>query len=272
VVLDPIGAYLNPADTSCDAHVRRVLARLAGVAARAGVAVLAVTHFRKSDGPAIYRTLGSLAFAAASRTLWVLCADPLDDRRRLLLLAKSNLTQLRAGLSFRARPAGPGGPPRVVWGGEPVDATADQALRSAADLDLPERRREAERWLAQRLRDGPAAVRELVREADAEGIRPRTLRRAKQRLRVLAVREGYGNWGRWTWTLPERRCRTPALRAALRDAEPATKKSCAAPAADDTAAAERGAPERSARWPSMDGDRAKTSAKRPSRPKAATPA
>ena len=44
---------------------------------------MAVTHLSKSGGPkAIYRAMGSLAFAAASRAVWAIVKDPDDPKRR----------------------------------------------------------------------------------------------------------------------------------------------------------------------------------------------
>jgi len=38
--------------------------------------------------------------------------------------------------------------------------------------------------------------------AARDGIKPRTLDRAKQDLGVKATREGYGEGGRWMWAMP----------------------------------------------------------------------
>ncbi len=53
VVVDPLTAFLGEKVKANDnAEVRRGLAPLADMAARLGVAVLAINHLRKSDGPA----------------------------------------------------------------------------------------------------------------------------------------------------------------------------------------------------------------------------
>jgi hypothetical protein len=53
IVIDPISAYLGGVDSHSNAEVRGVLARLATLAAQHGVAVLCITHLRKSAGAAV---------------------------------------------------------------------------------------------------------------------------------------------------------------------------------------------------------------------------
>jgi RecA-family ATPase len=72
VVVDPISAYLGGVDSHSNSDVRGMLAQLAELAARRRVAVVAVTHLRKGDGPAMYRAMGSLAFVAAARAAWAI--------------------------------------------------------------------------------------------------------------------------------------------------------------------------------------------------------
>jgi hypothetical protein len=57
---------------------------------------------------------------------------------------------------------------------------------------------QAELFLAQKLTKGPRPVRELQREARADGISERTLDRAKRALGAIARKEKSG----WTWLLP----------------------------------------------------------------------
>jgi len=66
IVVDPISAYLGKTDSHKNSDVRGVLSPLADLAAETRVAILAVSHLRKGEGAAIYRTMGSLAFVAAA--------------------------------------------------------------------------------------------------------------------------------------------------------------------------------------------------------------
>ena len=86
VIIDPVAPYLGQTDSHKDANVRRVLQPLANLAARHHVAVVLVNHLNKrGGGPAMYRSMGSLAFPAAARAVWAISKDPDDDRRRLML-------------------------------------------------------------------------------------------------------------------------------------------------------------------------------------------
>ena len=67
VVIDPVSAYCGSVDSHKNADVRGLLAPLANLASRRRVAIVCVTHLSKSGGnKAVYRAMGSLAFAAAA--------------------------------------------------------------------------------------------------------------------------------------------------------------------------------------------------------------
>jgi RecA-family ATPase len=68
IIIDPVSAYLGSTDSHKNAEVRSVLAPLSDLAAELRVAVIAVSHLRKGEGAALYRTMGSLAFIAAARS------------------------------------------------------------------------------------------------------------------------------------------------------------------------------------------------------------
>ena len=202
VVIDPITAYLGHTDSHKNADIRAVLAPLADLASRNRVAVVAVTHLRKADGPAMYRAMGSLAFTAAARAVLAVTKDRDDARRRLVLPVKSNLAAEVAGLAYTIEAAGDAGSPVVLWDAEPVTVSADDAL----GIDHGERRDssaldEAVDWLHALLADGPVKAKEAKQRAEDDGIKPRTLDRAKTKLRVVA---GPDEWrGPWVWRLPE---------------------------------------------------------------------
>jgi len=195
VVIDPLTAYLGKTDSHKNAEVRAVLARLFDLAARHKAAVLAVTHLNKAGGlPAVYRAMGSLAFVAAARAVWAVVRDEEDQtgRRRMFLPIKNNINADGSGLAYALEPVGDAA--RVAWETEPVNIRADEALgggRTAAVRD------DARRFVIETLKahGGDMLSDELSEAAEAEGISPRTLRRAKD-----AVAENYkekGRGGRW---------------------------------------------------------------------------
>ncbi len=205
VIIDPISAYLGGADSHRNAEIRGLLAPLADLAARHGVAVVAVTHLRKGDGPALYRAMGSLAFIAAARAGYVVAKDTDDatGRRRLMLPLKSNLSSDQSGLAYRLDDSMSfNGQPVVAWEADPVEIDTDEALRfdrgrsakASPELD------EAQDWLAAELAEGPRPVKDILAHARRDGIAKRTLDRAKGEMGVLAEKSGFR--GGWVWRLP----------------------------------------------------------------------
>lgn len=204
VVIDPVSAYLGGTDSHTNADVRGLLAPVADLAERFGVAVITVNHLNKGGaGPAIRRVNGSIAFVAAARAAWIVVADPDDKEKRLFLPSKNNLAKDRGGLAYRLEGHTlPGGIEtcRVVWESDCVALTADQALAPPA----PDRRTatdEAEDWLRDLLAGGPMKVSDVQREAEEAGVGEKPLRSARERLRIKPMKSGFGGGG-WVWKLP----------------------------------------------------------------------
>ena len=180
VVIDPIAAYCGNVDSHKNSDVRGLLAPLAELASRHRLAIVAVTHLSKSGGTkAVYRAMGSLAFAAAARAVWAIVKDPDDPQRRLLLPAKLNLAQDPDGLAYRIQEG------RVAWETEPVRMHADDAfaaeLRAASSPGTRgTERREAASWLREELAEGSRPASEVIERGEQYGFTERTLQRALQ--------------------------------------------------------------------------------------------
>ncbi len=206
VVIDPISAYLGSVDSHRNAEVRGLLTPLADLAARLGVAIVAVTHLRKNtDGPALYRAMGSLAFVGAARAVWLVTKDKDDPRRRLVLPVKcNNAPDDVLGMAYRID-GGPNAAPTIDWEPDPVKLSADEALAtSCADEGRRSAREEAVAWLEDMLGAGPVPAKAMLAAAERDGIKPRTLDRARAELGVVPEREGFAGQGRWVWRLPHR--------------------------------------------------------------------
>jgi putative DNA primase/helicase len=207
VIIDPITAYLGATDSHRNAEVRAVLVPLGELAAQHSVAVLAISHLRKSlAGDAVLQVTGSLAFAAAARAVYIVARDPDDSARRLMLPAKNNIGDDRTGYAYRIEPislANGIGTSRPVWEPGLVTVTADEALATheRGNAGAPPKRNAAAQWLAGILGEGPVAVSELRREAEAAGYSWATVRRAHNELDVTAEKTGYDDG--WAWRLPE---------------------------------------------------------------------
>jgi putative DNA primase/helicase len=204
VVVDPISAYLGGINEHANSEVKKLLMPLAAMAREHKLAVVAVSHLRKKDGAAIYRTMGSLAFVAAARAAWVVSRDPDDGRRRLLLPLKNNLAPDATGLAYTIETLAPGGPPVVRWSPETIQVSAETLVGSPHRTEgRPDHeRQDAIAWLHDKLAAGPCSAEILQVLATLDGINPGTLRRAFRDLRGEAVRQGFGPGGQWSWKLP----------------------------------------------------------------------
>lgn len=201
IVVDPIGSFLGGnTDSHRDNEVRSVLAPLSKLAERYGAAVLVVAHRRKSvSGVADDAALGSRAFTGLARSVWHLSKDSDDPKRRLLLPGKCNLSAEPDGLAFTIA----GDPASIAWEPDPVAMSADDALtkeRSAAEVGERSAHDEAADWLREALAEGPKHAKELKRLALDDGIKARTLERAKSSLGIEHSREGFK--GPWLWSMP----------------------------------------------------------------------
>lgn len=202
VVIDPITAYLGKTDSHKNAEIRGLLAPLAELASRYNVAFVVVSHMNKNTGgPAIYRTMGSLAFIAAVRAAWAVTKDKEDPKRRLVLPLKNNLATDIGGLAYCLVP-GTHGIPYVSWDPDPVNINVDEALSGDCDVETKSELKAASDWLYEELSSGPMPAKDVKREARENSIAEKTLKRAKKDIGAEAKRQGFGEGGIWYWALP----------------------------------------------------------------------
>lgn len=206
-IIDPVSAYCGKADSHTNAEVRGMLAPIAKLAERHGVAIIAVSHLNKgAGGRAMYRAMGSLAFIAAARAGWLVVEDENDPAKRLLLPTKMNLAVRPTGMAFSLRDSSaPGDVPCIAWSAEPVNLSADDALAAIAGHGGDDDGRkgalgEATDFLRHELAGGAKPSGDVKKAAQAAGIAPRTLDRARAELCIVAAPDGFG--GPWTWALP----------------------------------------------------------------------
>jgi hypothetical protein len=201
VVIDPVTAFLGTASEQSNADVWNLLASLDRLARDHHLAILMVSHFRRRNGAAMFRTLGSLAFIAATRAAWTIVQDPANPNRRLFLPIKNNLSPETKGLAFTIE-SSPTHAPVIRWSPETIETTAEAALaqrprrRPDGDADL------AATWLQELLASGPLPSRDIFTAAAANGITPHTLRRAYHKLGTKAYQPKGVHHGPWFWRLP----------------------------------------------------------------------
>jgi len=210
IIIDPISAYMGRADSHKNAEVRAVLAPLGDLAEKHSCAIVIVTHLNKGGGRhtthALHRVTDSLGFTAAARSVLLVTKDPTDEEepdKRLLTIAKSNLSKDQGGLEFFIRDVHlEGGYPttRIEWGKASV-VSAMQAIngQGAEDRDALD---DAKDFLSMHLSDGPVKEDELRKRAKRDEISWASIRRAKKSLDVKSEKHGFGEDGYWEWTLP----------------------------------------------------------------------
>ncbi|MFO0578181.1 MAG: AAA family ATPase [Polyangia bacterium] len=199
VVLDPLMAFASPkVNTFKDQDVRRMLAPLASMADRLGVAVLLVRHPNKAvGGPALYRGGGSIGIIGAARTGLVMAPDPDEPTRRVLAVSKSNLALRAPSLRFGFQSVGTVA--RIEWLGE-CEHDADRLLGPPPSEESRSALEDACDFLSELLASGPLPQSEVRERARQEGIKQGTLKRAKRKLGVESEKE-LGERGKWIWSL-----------------------------------------------------------------------
>jgi hypothetical protein len=205
IVVDPVSAYLDGADSHNNAEVRGVIAPLSELASDIGAAIIFVTHLNKgTGGSALYRATGSLAFVAAARAAFLVTRDKGDPARRLFLPLKNNLGPDTTGMAYRIEEVD--GVPRVAWEDECISISADEALGRDDDQGDHESTLagDAAEWLSDVLSGGPVPSNEVKKHAKEAGYSWATIRRAQAALAIKPQRiGGVAGDGAWVWALPE---------------------------------------------------------------------
>jgi putative DNA primase/helicase len=123
--------------------------------------------------------------------------DPEDPERRILAQNKQNLCKPAASLAFTLETAS-NGAARIAWRGR-SELSAGQILQAPADEEEKSALSEAKEFLRGELEDGPMGAKQVKKNAREADVSERTLKRAKQALRVKSEKESDGSW---TWSLP----------------------------------------------------------------------
>jgi RecA-family ATPase/5S rRNA maturation endonuclease (ribonuclease M5) len=205
VVIDVLNAYLGgQVNNYRDQDVRRALTPLSKMAERTGAAVVVLRHLNKSrGGKALYAGQGSIGIAGASRSVLLVAQDPDDESelRRILAVTACNVAEPSPALAFRLSSDRDRGCAVVKWEG----VTAHRADELVEHQDPEERlaRDDACDFLEAFLVNGERESREVKKEAQTTGIKPRTLQRAREKLGVV-VRPTAEVPRRTLWSLPSR--------------------------------------------------------------------
>jgi putative DNA primase/helicase len=205
VAIDPLSSYMPKADRNSEGDVRDALMPLQQLMEDTGVAVIGVMHVGKADAQrrASERLLGSTAFTALARTVWMVHdlpdeyqpdtgPDTVTGKRKVLGVVKANYSIPPRPLAFSRPLDGP----LVFHGPSPV--SIEEAF---AGTPKGKKQDEAAEWLADYLKGGMKATQEVTEAAERAGINERTLRRARETLKVRTHKERTTG-GRWFLSLP----------------------------------------------------------------------
>jgi putative DNA primase/helicase len=203
LIIDPISAYMGSVDSHNNTEVRRVLGRLSMLAARTGAAVVCVTHLNKdstSGRNAVYRTMGSLAFTAAARTVQLVTKyettpgheDEHARHKRIVSMVKNNLGRIMPARVFIVREPG-----ICTWLDEEIDIDADHFANGRATFDAPETKTDrAVEFLERMLETGAYPITEIQERGAALGLSKKVLKRARQSIKAHHFKHG----DVWYWS------------------------------------------------------------------------
>jgi len=203
LVLDPFVAMLA-ADTNSyrDQDIRRVLAPVAALAEKTGVAVVCIRHLNKSGGQnAKYRGGGSIGIIGAARAAFLFADKPGEEGRYVFAPVKGNLWRGKpAALEYSIEDRD--GQPGISWKGVSVHSAAS-LLAQPEGAEESNGLADARNFLSEFLADGPRDSREVFKEARKARVSERTLYRAKAALGIKSQKEGIGDGQHWEWVFPK---------------------------------------------------------------------
>jgi hypothetical protein len=220
IVIDPASSYMGgDIDAGKNTKVRHVLDPITKLAEDLQCAIVSITHFRKgTSAKAVEKVMDSVAFVNAPRCALAVYEDPsdigadFDSPGYVMLRLKSNLPGTPpVGLAYRIEGVEGGSPAltdyrdgtpiktsKIVWQGK-TDLTADQVAQMENDKGTP-KLDEARKFLADALPEGILKpVAEVMAQAEAEGLAPDTVKRAKRALKVKAKKSGPEAGAPWVW-------------------------------------------------------------------------
>jgi len=197
ILLDPFFAYTGGrVDIHRANEMREITAWITTIAEKYNCAIVAVRHLAKSKGlgQAINAGLGSIDLSAAARSVLLVGQDPDDGRKRAMVQIKSNLGPIGPAVGFELE----GG---FFYWKAGSDLTAARIL-SVGNQDERSAVDEAMDFLREALAMEDRETSDVMAEARRAGISEKTLRNARERLKIRARREGLpGTKQKFYWSL-----------------------------------------------------------------------
>jgi putative DNA primase/helicase len=201
MIIDPVTDSMGSVPMFKEQEVRALLRPLR----MENLAVLLVVHLNKKEGlNAIHRVGGAGAFIGLARASWLFVTNPETKQRQMLSLKNNYSSRATTGLVFEMEEAHvpidgkDEAIPRIKWAGQ-SDADANDVLDSATTK--ADAKTAAIEFLREQLSTGPKEATLVEQAAEQRGIAERTLRCAKQTLRVNSTKDAQDG-KKWNWWLP----------------------------------------------------------------------
>lgn len=202
LIVDPITSFMGAINNDKAGEVQRGLAPIRRAARDRRFAFVGITHMAKSTSSAVNAAIGSQAFAAKSRSFYVLGKDVEDKLLRHWVPVRVSNAPEKPGLSFRVG-VSEDNLPVIEWG-DATDLDANEVVNPTV-VGRGAARSQAERFLREMLADGPMLSKDIMREARDRRISAHSVGEASKALFVEKWKEGSGPW--W-WRLPEEKAQT----------------------------------------------------------------
>lgn len=189
VVLDPIQGFLG---ADVDMHraneIRPIMKHISELAEKYKCAIILIGHMNKcSVGKSAYRGLGSIDFQAAARSVLIVGRIKDEPKVRVVCQTKSSLAPEAKAVAFRLNEE-----TGFEWIGE-LDIMADDLLSGTVKGT---KKQEAMDFLENLLAYGQMAQTEITELARQNGISDKTLRNAKDELKIKSKRVN----NQWHWS------------------------------------------------------------------------
>lgn len=191
VMIDPVASFVGKEiNSDREDSVRRLLIPLELLAHECPTTIIGIRHLnKKTDVADRHRVTGSAAFLSVPRSVVHATKDPKHPGLCLLKSLKANLSRDPRTLGYELVESDDPDHPVVKWRNTVEREVAPTISRLDAAAD----------WLSDLLADGPRLSIEIDDEAKAAEHKPRTVRRAKEQIGVVA-RKGLD--GRSSCSLP----------------------------------------------------------------------
>jgi hypothetical protein len=197
LVFDPLSAFFGAGDWGRATVVRSVLDKLDGLAQSRELAIVIVTHIAmyRSKSP-VFAGQGSVDFRNMARSVVLFGVNPADKEDHAICVVKSNWGRTGTCIGFRIRmkpwPA-VGQVETIEWTG--LSKLKEEDLLAAGRQSAVEK---AEDFLLGYLAQ-PRYTQQVIEEAKGNGIRYRTLVRARDNLRKSAEIAAFKKQGKTFW-------------------------------------------------------------------------